>query len=96
MPKPKKKDDPSKYVNYQFAFRLKSEKTLDALQAYLNALCDEFNEGRDQDNPKGKKAVKINAIVLKALIEGLQKINPSNPWKFEKEEELIQKLIHKK
>jgi len=84
MPKPKKKDkDPSKYVNYQFAFRVKDEQTLKALQNDLNDLYEKFNKGRDPHDPKGVRAVKINDIAFKAIQEGLKEVKKLKVWNFE-------------
>lgn len=85
MKKSKNETDPSKYKNFQFAFRVKDRGTLDSIQGELNELYDKFNKGRDPDDPKGVRAVKLNDIALRALKIGLQEIKKMKKWSFDLE-----------
>jgi hypothetical protein len=85
MKKAKANSDPRKYANFQFAFRVKNKEVLNSLQEELQGLYDKFNKGRDPQDPKGVRAVKINDITLKALRIGLHEVKKMKTWDFEDE-----------
>lgn len=85
MKKSKTENDPRKYVNFQFAFRVKDKAALKAIQDELGVLYDKFNRGRDPSDPKGIRAVKMNDIALKAIKIGMQEIKKMKSWDFEEE-----------
>ena len=85
MKKSKAENDPRKYANFQFAFRVKDKAALTTLQDELGALYEKFNKGRDPKDPQGIRAVKINDIALKAIKLGMQEIKKMKSWDFEEE-----------
>lgn len=82
MAKKKIQSDPSEYGKYrQLAFRV-SEAQQERFQTELEALYEKFNKGRDSKNPKGRKAVKVRDIALKALDIGISALQKQTKWNF--------------
>jgi len=75
----KTKDDNGTYK--QYAFRV-SKTERDELQAEVGLLYDKFNDGRDPENPKGRRAVKESDIALEALRIGLSALKKKSKWDF--------------
>ncbi len=78
----KPSNDPSKYPAYsQYAFRASKEE-IEGLQEDMNQLYTKFNKGRDPQDPKGRRAVKLGDIALEALRIGIETLKKRSKWDF--------------
>jgi len=79
----KQKKDPGKYPTYgQYGFRA-TGKEIKLIQDEIDALYLKFNKGRDPQDPKDRKAVKVSDIALKALRMGLAALKGRSKWEFD-------------